>query len=232
MTALPKRPFKRSILLNFKKRFTRIDPDTALEKIAYWGSYIFIVLALSLKIILNTTFSTEASFLLASVALFLSAVRAITDCTYVLDNEERVLYYSFAILGQGSTYKVCNFSEVKKIGIQVQQTIRQRYLKFLSQYNQVYTVVMEIDGGICFSVSQEDVVRQNATRVGAAMAEHLGCEFLDPRVEVSTLDSNYGEVPKTEVDLKWASWNELSNPGGKELALFFMATLTFFMLFF
>ena len=218
-------------MLNFKKRFTRIDPDTALEKIAYWGSYIFLVLALSLKIIINTTFSTEASLLLASVALFLSAVRAITDCTYFLDNEEKALYYSFAILGQGSTYKVCNFSEVNRIGIEVQQTLRQRYLKFLSKYSQIYTVVLEIDGGICFPVSQDDVIKRNSTRAGAAIAEHLGCEFLDPDVEVSTLESNHGEVPKTEVNLKWASWNELSNPGGKEIALFFMASLTFFMLF-
>lgn len=219
-------------MLNFKSRFTRIDPDTALEKIAYWGSYIFLVLALSLKIILNTSFSTEASLLLASVALLLSAIRGITDCTYFLDNEERVLYYSFSILGQGTTYKVCNFSEVKRIGIEVQQTLRQRYLKFLSQYNQVYSIVLEISGGSCFCVSQEDVFKKNATRIGAAMAEHIGCEFLAPEVEESTLDSNYGEVPKTEVNLKWASWNELSNPGGKELGLFFMATVTFFMLFF
>jgi hypothetical protein len=214
--------------VNFNDRFTRLDPDMPLEQLSFGGAVAFILGTIFLRFFGTYPSVTEVGFLLASVALFLSIVRAITDCTYFMDNEERILCYSFAILGKGTTYKVCDFSDITRVGIHGQKTLWQQ-LKILSYYDKVYAVVFEINGEVCFHVSEDNVSKIKTVRSGVLLAEHIGCPFLNPESLATSLESNSREVPKKEIKLKWASWNDLSNPGTKEFVLFAAALVAFFV---
>lgn len=160
------------------------------------------------------------------LSVTLAALRIFTDCTYVLDNEEKKVYYSFAVFGSATTYKVCDFSEVTKLGMKVKKASHLNQKGFSSHTYFKYTIVMEINESIRFEITRWDTNFKRVSSYGERLAQHLGCEFDCKGEQLSALEPNDREVPKTESDLKWAEWNDLVNPVTYDVVVLAVCTLT------
>lgn len=210
----------------FKNPFSRMDPDTLLEDILKYGALLFMAVGLALQVFVKVDPSSSLPAMAGILSVALAALRIFTDCTYVVDNKEKKVYYSFAVFGSATTYKVCDFSEVTKLGMKVKEA--RHYQKTgTSSYSYFrYTIVMEINDSIRFEVTRWDTDFKRVNAYGERLAQHLGCEFDCKGEQLSALEPNDREVPKTESDLKWAEWNDLVNPATYDVVVLAVCALT------
>ena len=205
---------------DFKEPFTRLDPTVSLENIISYLAIGFMVAGTILMAYAEPEQDLELVKALSLIAVFLSITRIFTDCTYVLDNTRKILYYSFSILGFTSTYKVCHFAEIKRVGTEVTERRARSRSSWVSNYYLTYTIVLEIENSICFKVSREDNEYERTTNFAQRLAEHLEADFAEPLQNVSTLRSNNRTVPMEEAKLDWNNWYQSINPTFYELGLF------------
>lgn len=148
--------------------YTRLDLDTPLEKTFQWLS----VAALFIGFI--TGFPKHApprwdlvqTFFPAAFLLMLA--RMFVECTYVLDNGTRTLLYARTVLGITSTWRICDFAEIRRVGIRGERHEHKGSVWW------TYAIILELPGGTRVQVSDSEKGFRRAVGTARCLAEHLG----------------------------------------------------------
>jgi len=198
----------------FADNFTRLDPDTFWETFFQWSGVIALGLAMILGSPKHGPTNWQVMKVFCPLALLFSSLRIFTDCTYVLDNANRVLLYSYSVFGLTATYQVCSFSEISSVGVAA------KYHSTKHGHYYTYSTVLSVPGGGCVKVSQEDRGFLTVHGFAHILAEHTGGKFLPASEEQSSLEANPFEIPMERTDVEWKKWYDLVRPGIWEILLF------------
>jgi hypothetical protein len=139
------------------------------------------------------------------------------DCTYVLDNIKGQLLYSRSIFGITSTWKICEFSEIKSLGINA------IYKKTKHGHYYEYEIVLKLPDRSCITVSAGSRDFWEVEAKARELARHLETRLLESHEETSSLVPTNNSFPMTPIDADWRSWPVLGNPGFWQVALFMLS---------
>ena len=94
------------------KPFMRMDLDTPLENFTFWSA-----LLTGLASLWALSAAAEISPLLIGTSLALGITYTAIDCTYLLDNRSRTVYYFRRVFGITTRYHVCSYDDIHTVAV-------------------------------------------------------------------------------------------------------------------
>ena len=209
----------------FKVPFTRLDIDTELELILSGASFVATVI-----IVFVYPFAYRAGYgvmlgVLSFLALCCSVLRMFVDCTYVLDNERRCLFYSSSVFGFSSDWLVCSFDDIDSVAIS-SDSVSAKGLP-------LHQIQLKLRSGAYLPITEGDVNGQMVSGFAANLAFHLGVK--KSVIKKSELGEESLPVKQIEVRplvVQWRSWPVLGRPGIIDIVILLFSATVFFGLFF
>ena len=141
--------------------YMRMDLDTPLENFTFWSA-----LLTGLASVWALSAAAEISPLLIGASLALGITYTAIDCTYLLDNRTRTVYYYRRVFGVTTRYRVCDYDEIHMVAVKGTR----HKSKHSTWWN--YGVVFITKDGDVFPVSTEKHEDyQHACRIADILAD-------------------------------------------------------------
>ena len=212
-------PAKEIVEFDFSTDYSRIDSETELEKFYVYSSITFLVVSIGAVIIEGRPPSWALAQFCSVGASLLMLLRMFTDCTYVLDNENKLLLYSRSIFGFTKNWKLCQFDEVQCVGVNA------LYIKEKHSHYYNYSVVLKLPNDCSITVSSEKNDYRETERLAETLANHLETEFISSEPGTSSFTPRYIEFPMTPVEIQWRTWPVFGRPDFQNIVLFILSLL-------
>ncbi len=156
----------------------RLDLETPLEKFLSYGTGLFLC---------SLIFLPGLYLYILPISLLFLLTRLFVDCTYILDNERRLLLYYRSIFFISSTWKICNFNQIESVEIVATPASEKLSSK------EEYAVMLVLPNKTSIRVSDEDDDYNMVAGLGRQIAEHVDAKFSTGALK---------HVPMTSVDNK------------------------------
>lgn len=142
---------------------TRLDLDTPLETF----------LQAAPVLLMTSTFVLGFLIFLWPLATLLLLMRLVVDCTYVIDNVRRELWYVTTVFGHRTRNFVCSFDEIESIGVSGVSA------ESKSGTSWTYTVVAQLSTAVRIQLSDPTTDYRRAAGYARHLADHMGCNYAE-----------------------------------------------------
>ena len=201
----------------FSNPFSRLDLNTTLEQFFFFTSIVLLGAAFFAVTPDNQRPHWFLGQVLCSISSILMALRMVTDCTYFLDNQRNVLVYSRSIFGFGKAWQICEFNEVRQVGMKA------TYVKTKYSHYYTYAVVIELPNGTCIPVSPDIASFSESNSLATSLANHFGSGLVESHHELTSLSPNQRKVIMTPIEGPWDQSSFWGHPGVWDVITFIIS---------
>lgn len=204
---------------------TRLDLDTPLEKTLQIGSLVIFILAFCIGFPKHGPIRWGVLQTLFPTSLLMMLTRMFVECTYVLDNQLRCLLYSRSIFGIVTTWRICDFDAIRRVGIRGERHEHKGSVWW------TYAIMLELPVSR-IQVSEPTKNFRQAVGTARCLAEHLGAELAEARPNQVGYGDETGTTDMVPADgINWKTVPILGRATWTWTAFFFLLCLVNYLIF-